>query len=126
MEALGTVNQGSDNTALGDRAGDNLELGSNNVYIANPGSARESGTIQIGTLGHQTTAFLQGVSGTAIPGPTQAVRVNAAGQLGTATAAFGKTSTAKPLSATVGRLAATVKRQQRQIDRLRSQVRRGG
>ncbi len=64
------------------------------------------------------------MSGTTIPGPTQAVRVNAAGQLGTATAASAKSS-AKPLSGTVRHLVSTVKRQQRQIERLRKLVKGG-
>ena len=53
------------------------------------------------------------------------VRVNAAGQLGTATAASSKSS-AKPLSGTVRHLVATVKRQQRQIRRLQREVQKHG
>jgi hypothetical protein len=80
--------------------------------------------IRVGTK--QTKAFLAGISGTSIAGPTQPVLVNANGQLGTATAASAKSSAAKPLSATVARLVGTVERQQRQIDRLRQEMRRGG
>jgi hypothetical protein len=61
---------------------------------------------------------MAGITDTSIPGPTETVVVNADGQLGTATAA--KTA---PLSAADGeRLLQLVKRQQRQIERLREQV----
>ena len=73
--------------AFGSGAGANLTTGNDNVDIANAGVVGESGAIRIGTSGQQTAAFLQGVSGTSIPGPTQVVRVNANGQLGTGTAA---------------------------------------
>jgi endosialidase-like protein len=77
---------GFNNAAFGFRAGANLTSGSNNVYLANAGVAAESGQIHIGTNGTHTGAFLAGTSGVSIPGPTQAVVVNANGQLGTATA----------------------------------------
>ena len=52
--------------------------------------------------------------------------VNAKGQLGTATSASAKTSAAEPLSAADGqRLLDLVEDQQRQIDRLREQVKGG-
>ena len=51
-------------------AGKNLTTGSNNVDIANPGKAGESGTIRIGTDGTQTATFIAGISGTtSAPGP---------------------------------------------------------
>jgi hypothetical protein len=75
---------GSANLGLGRDAGNNLTTGSNNVDIANRGVAGESGAIRIGTTGNQSRAFLAGVSGVSIAGPTQTVLVNSAGQLGTA------------------------------------------
>jgi hypothetical protein len=94
-------------------AGGNLTTGSNNVDIAHPGVAGESGTIRIGTA-NQTRAFMAGVSGTTLGGSTQQVVVRSNGQLGTAPTAS--------LSETVDRLIAQLKRQQRQIDRLRERV----
>jgi hypothetical protein len=72
--------------ALGTGAGNKLTTGSDNVYIANRGAAGESGTIRIGAAPAQTSAFLAGVNGSSISGPTQTVLVNANGRLGTATA----------------------------------------
>ena len=77
---------GSRNVALGRGAGEDLTTGSDNIDLSNRGVAGESGKIRIGTAGTHTAAFLAGVSGVSIPGPTQSVLVNANGQLGTATA----------------------------------------
>jgi hypothetical protein len=84
--ALSNKTTGSSNLALGFGAGTNLTSGSNNVYIANRGVGAETGKIHIGTKGTHNGAFMAGISGASIPGPTQAVRVNANGRLGTATA----------------------------------------
>ncbi|MEA2470083.1 MAG: hypothetical protein QOE38_1082, partial [Thermoleophilaceae bacterium] len=81
----------------------------NNIDIANRGVAAEAGKIRIGTPGTQTSAFLAGVSGATIPGPTQTVVVNSSGQLGTAPA-----GTAASLS--------QVRRQQQQINRLKAEI----
>src|SRR4029077_4971405 len=56
--------------------------GNNNIDIGNAGVTGESKTIRIGTSGTQTKTFVAGVNGAAVRGP--AVKVNAAGQLGTA------------------------------------------
>jgi hypothetical protein len=75
------------NVAIGYEAGSNLTTGSNNIEIANAGgSATESGVIRIGTLGVQTTAFVQGIAGTTLTTSTPAaVYVDpATGQLGLA------------------------------------------
>jgi hypothetical protein len=85
--ALQGTTTGSSNTALGLNAGRNLTTGSNNVDIANDGKAGESNAIRIGTKGVQLRAFIAGISGKTISGPTQRVVVNANGQLGTASAA---------------------------------------
>src|SRR5204863_8079320 len=59
--------------------------GSNNVAIANVGVAGESRAIRIGTAATHNAAYIAGVTGAAIPGPTQPVLVNSSGRLGTAT-----------------------------------------
>src|SRR5205814_6447081 len=50
--------------------------------IGNAGIAAEARTIRIGTTGTQTKTFVAGINGAAVTGA--AVKVNAAGQLGTA------------------------------------------
>jgi hypothetical protein len=67
---------------LGHNAGQNLTTGDNNIDIGNQGVAAEANTIRIGTQGTQTATFIAGVSGAGVMG--SAVKVNAAGQLGTA------------------------------------------
>jgi polyhydroxyalkanoate synthesis regulator phasin len=56
------------------------------------------------------------VSGVSVGGQTQPVVINSAGKLGTATVR----------SASTAALATTVERLQRQVDRLREQLQRGG
>jgi hypothetical protein len=80
--ALSTNTTGVDNIALGGRAGFNLTTGSHNIDIGNEGVAAESSTIRIGTERTHTKTFLAGVNGAGVMGV--AVKVNAAGQLGTA------------------------------------------
>jgi len=75
-------NTGSHNIAVGENAGLNLTTGSNNIDIGNVGVAAEANTIRIGTQGTQTATFVAGVNGAAVMGV--AVKVNAAGQIGTA------------------------------------------
>jgi Chaperone of endosialidase len=72
---------GNDNIALGNFAGSNLTTGDNNIDIGNQGVAGEANTIRIGTQGTQTKTFIAGISGAGVSGV--AVKVNAAGQLGT-------------------------------------------
>jgi hypothetical protein len=133
--ALSANKTGARNIAIGSGAGRNLTKTSDNVDIANPGVAGESGVIRIGT-GAQTAAFLAGVSGKSIPGPAQAVLVNSAGQLGTATAASAaKSAKAPSADRKVTRLQAEIealrrkasgfKRLQREVDQLRAEVKRG-
>ena len=105
---------GDQNTALGDSAGRNLTTGSNNVDIANAGRAEEKRTIRIGD-NDQTATFIAGISGNTLPGPDQTVVVNANGQLGTAADS----------SASTASLTETVERLQRQVTRLREQVKGG-
>ena len=67
---------------------------------------------------------MAGITGSSIPGPTQAVVVNSSGQLGTATAAKSAADLGQ-LMDTVERQQHALKHQQRQIERLREQVKGG-
>jgi len=67
---------------LGSFAGSNLTTGNNNIDIGNVGVAAEANTIRIGTQGTQTKTFIAGINGAGVTGV--AVKINAAGQLGTA------------------------------------------
>jgi hypothetical protein len=80
--ALSSNTTGNANIALGLQAGENLTTGDGNIDIGNRGVAGEGGTIRIGTQGIQTKTFMAGINGAAVMGG--AVKVNAAGQLGTA------------------------------------------
>src|SRR5436305_1733752 len=62
--------------------GSNLTTGNNNIDIGNQGVTAEANTIRIGTQGTQTKTFIAGINGTGVMGV--AVKINAAGQLGTA------------------------------------------
>ena len=81
VNALFFNTTGVGNIALGSNAGFNLTTGNNNIDIGNLGVAGESATIHIGTVGTQTKTFIAGINGTPVTG--LAVKVNAAGQLGT-------------------------------------------
>jgi hypothetical protein len=59
-----------------------LTTGDNNIDIGNSGIPDEANTIRVGTQGTQKKTFIAGVSGAGVSG--MAVKVNAAGQLGTA------------------------------------------
>ncbi len=85
INALSHNTTGASNVAIGNGAGHNLTTGTSNIEIANAGGAADARKIRIGTPGTQTAAFLAGVNGVTIPGPTKTVVVNANGQLGTAT-----------------------------------------
>lgn len=87
FEALGS-SQGDFNVALGNKAGKKLTTGSNNIDIANEGSAGGEGTTRIGTEGKQTKAFMAGIYPTPIEGCT--VQVTQEGQLGCNLTAEGK------------------------------------
>ena len=73
---------GGGNIALGNFAGSNLTTGDNNIDIGNLGVVDEANTIRIGTQGTQAKTFIAGISGAGVTG--MAVKINAAGQLGTA------------------------------------------
>jgi hypothetical protein len=119
--ALPGNTRGSNNVALGATAGTNLTTGSFNVDIASAGKAGEAGTIRIGSAAKHTATFIAGINGSTLGTAAQPVVVNASGKLGVAPASVGG-----GLSADQGEwLLATVKRQQRQIERLRKQVKGG-
>jgi hypothetical protein len=74
-------NTGGDrNIALGVSAGANLTIGDDNIDIGNIGVAGEHETIRIGTAGIQHRAFIAGIRGVAVNGPSVVVNTN--GQLG--------------------------------------------
>jgi uncharacterized coiled-coil protein SlyX len=73
---------GDGNIALGNFAGSNLTTGDKNIDIGNLGVAAEANTIRIGTQGTHTRTFVAGITGAAVTGV--AVKVNGAGQIGTA------------------------------------------
>jgi hypothetical protein len=79
--ALVNNTTGNDNIALGNFAGSNLTTGDNNIDIGNQGVVGEADIIRIGTPGTQIKTFIAGISGAGVAGV--AVKVNAAGQLGT-------------------------------------------
>lgn len=115
--ALKANTTGASNIAIGVGAGVNLTTGSSNIDIANHGIAGDSKRIRIGTPGTQTTAFLAGINGVTIPGPTKTVVVNSSGQLGTAPA-----GSAHAAVSDQGGLSATVRRQQQQINQLKAEI----
>ena len=78
--------------------------------------------IRIGTKGDQTRTFIAGISGKTVNGTAQPVVVNGFGQLGTAPAATASTTA---LADSVEQLTQKLERQQRQIERLRAQVKGG-
>jgi len=67
---------------LGFNAGNNLTIGNNNIDIGNAGVAAEANTVRVGTQGNHRRAFIVGIRGTAVTGPS--VVINASGQLGVA------------------------------------------
>jgi len=70
------------NIAIGYQAGNQLTTGSNNIYIANEGSATESNTIRLGDPNTQTAAYIAGISGVTVSGGAP-VYILSNGQLGT-------------------------------------------
>jgi hypothetical protein len=70
---------GGGNIAIGEKAGDGLGAGNNNIYIASNGASSESGMIRIGG-GAQTATFISGIYTTQVTG--SAVYVTSSGQLG--------------------------------------------
>jgi hypothetical protein len=75
------MNSGNGNIALGYLAGSQIGFGGNNIEVGTVGSD-DNGTIRIGTLGTQTSAFIAGISGVNVSGVP--VLVSSSGQLGVA------------------------------------------
>jgi hypothetical protein len=84
FDALFHNTTGSNNTALGTSAGQNLTTGSNNIDIANSGVAGEAAKIRIGTVGTQKATFIAGIRGVTVAGGVGVI-VGTNGQLGTTT-----------------------------------------
>jgi Chaperone of endosialidase len=74
---------GTGNIALGASAGVNT-TGNNNIDIGNGGSAGESNTIRIGTVGTQTDTLIAGISGVTVAGGVGVI-IDTTGHLGTTT-----------------------------------------
>ncbi len=126
LGALRANTTGSSNIALGANAGRKLTTGSNNVAIANDGVAGESGAIRIGSAAKQTAAFIAGINGTTLGGAAKPVVVNSSGRLGVAPAPSASlANTIEQLAAQVERQRSENARQQREIDRLRGQLKGG-
>jgi len=98
FDSLRSNSTGNYNIAIGDEAGTNLTTGSHNIDIGNVGVASEANTIRIGTVGTQTKTFIAGITGAAVTGA--AVKVNAAGQLGTAPSSERFKDAIKPMDKT--------------------------
>jgi len=70
---------GSGVIAVGPNAGVNLRVGSNDIYIGNPGVATEDATIRIGDRNQRTT-YISGIFTSSVPGAP--VQVDSDGHLG--------------------------------------------
>jgi Chaperone of endosialidase len=70
---------GGGNIAIGEKAGELLGAGNNNVYLGSSGASSESGAIRIGGTA-QTATYVAGISTAQVTG--SAVYVTSAGQLG--------------------------------------------
>ena len=80
--ALSRNISGSYNIALGNSAGSNLTNGHDNIDIGSAGLAGESKTIRIGTKGTQTSTFIAGINGNAVPNGVSVI-IGPGGKLGT-------------------------------------------
>jgi len=84
-EALRNNTSGHRNVAIGDGAGLNQTTGNDNIYLANQGTAAESGRIRIGTSPTHTQTFVAGIRGvTTFNADAIPVLIDSVGQLGTA------------------------------------------
>jgi len=78
-----TITSGSGNIHIGDGSSGLITTGNNNIIIGNEGTAGDTTTIRIGTLGTQTKNFQAGIFGTTVGGSGVPVEVDNTGQLGT-------------------------------------------
>jgi hypothetical protein len=82
--SLAATTAASNVVAIGRYAGSVGPLGNDNVFIAHPGVAGESGTIRIGTSGTHTRAYVSGIFGQTVDSSTGTmVVVDSSGHLGT-------------------------------------------
>lgn len=86
-DALGALTTGSDNIAVGSGAAVNYTgAESNNIIVGNPGTVADSAAIRVGTLGTQTTCFVQGIANVTVANELPVVIDSTTGQLGTTSA----------------------------------------
>ena len=82
-QALALNLSGTNNIAIGYQAGNQITKSSNNIDIANPGVAGDSGVIRIGGS-NQTSAYIAGVVGaTTVNNDAVQVMIDSSGNLGT-------------------------------------------
>jgi hypothetical protein len=82
--ALQDNSSGVSNIGIGVEAGFYLTTGSNNIEIANQGTAADADTIRIGTEGTQTATYIAGIFNTTVTGGCTVVAAST-GQLGCVT-----------------------------------------
>ncbi len=87
---------GSSNVALGESAGINITVGSNNIDLGNKGVATDANTIRIGKKGTQTATYIAGIRGTTVAGGIS-VLIDNGGRLGTATSSARFKEAIKPM-----------------------------
>jgi Chaperone of endosialidase len=95
-ETLFDNTTGNNNIALGNEAGANLTTGNNNIEIGNVGSAGESNTTRIGTVGTQNATFIAGIRGATVASGVGVI-VGTNGQLGTVTSSERFKEAIKPM-----------------------------
>jgi hypothetical protein len=84
----------TNNIAIGNLAGNSLTTDdSDNICVANPAFAGDSGVIRIGTNATHTSTFIQGIHNVTPAGATETVIIDANGELGS-TAVSGSTTPA--------------------------------
>jgi hypothetical protein len=71
---------GTGDIAIGTNAGVNLVRGTNDIYIGNPGVAREDGVIRIGDLNNHRSTYIAGIFNSSIAGAF--VQIDSSGHLG--------------------------------------------
>ena len=87
FDSLGNITDGADNIAMGDEAGSLLAGSeSDNIIIGNLGTVGDNNKIRLGTTGtgpgQQNNCFIAGIYGVTPAGATQAVIIDANGELG--------------------------------------------
>lgn len=85
VDALSQNTSGSNNIAIGRSAGREIATASNNINLANTGTATDAGVVRIGTSGTHTALFVAGVTGVSPNLPAVPVLVDGNGQLGATT-----------------------------------------